>query len=63
MYATFSKTLGLGLGQWFSTWGSFSFYLGFARASDKYIHNYFHILYFIHGTTFCRIQKNRITWQ
>jgi len=33
------------------------------NVSDKYIHNYFHILYFVHRTTFCRSQKNRNTWQ
>jgi len=33
------------------------------RASDKYIHNYFYILYLVRGTTFCRTQNNEITWQ
>ena len=46
--------MGLGLGQWFSTCGSFTFFLRVARASDKHIYNYFHILYFVHGTTVCR---------
>jgi len=34
-----------------------------ARASHKNIHNYFYILYFLYGTTFCRSQNNRIAWQ
>jgi len=51
------------LQQWFSTWGSFEFFLGVARASDKNIHIYFSILYFLYGTTFCRSQNNRIAWQ
>jgi len=34
-----------------------------SRASYKYIHNYFHILNFVHRTTFRRSQNNRITWQ
>jgi len=43
--------------------GSFAFFLGVARASDKNIHNYFYVLYFVYGTTACRSQNNRITWQ
>jgi len=33
------------------------------RASDKYIHNYLYILYFVHRTTSCHTQNNGITWQ
>jgi len=55
-----SSRLCVRLKQWFSTWearppwGSFAFFLGVARASDKYI------LYFLFGTTFCRRQN--VTW-
>jgi len=48
--------------QWFSTWGPFACFLWVGRASDKYIHNYFYILYFVHGTTFFHTQNNGITW-
>jgi len=34
-----------------------------SRTSDKHIHSNFHILYFVHGNTFCRSQNNRITRQ
>jgi len=43
--------------------GSFAFFLGVARASVKSIHNFFYILYFVYGTTFCCSQNDRITWQ
>ena len=33
------------------------------RASNKNIHNYFYILFFLYGTTFCCSQNNGITWQ
>jgi len=48
------------LRQWFSTICHFS---RGATASDKNIHNYLQILYFVYGTTFCRSQNNRITWR
>jgi len=47
--------------QWFSTWGSFAIFLGVTIASDKNIHNYFYILYFVYATNFCRSQNNGIT--
>jgi len=34
-----------------------------AKASDKNINNFFHILYFVYGTTFCCSPNNRISWQ
>jgi len=41
--------------------GLFAFFL---ETSDKHdIHSYFRILYFVHWTTFWRLQNNRITWQ
>jgi len=43
--------------------GSFAFFLGTARASDKNAHKFFYVSYFVHGTTFYRSQNNRITWQ
>ena len=43
--------------------GSPAFFLGVARSSDKNIHNFFHILYLVYGTTFCCSQNIRITWQ
>ena len=58
------------LRQWFSTWGRgprgpwgpFAIFRGVVRA-DKNIHNCFDILYFVYGSTFCRGQNNRNTWQ
>jgi len=44
-------------------WGSFAISLGAAKASDTNIHSNFYSLYFVYGTTFCRSQNNRITWQ
>jgi len=44
-------------------WESFAIFLEVARTSDKNIHNYFWILYFVYGTTFYPSQDNRITWQ
>ena len=58
--------VGLCLKQWFPIWRSWlpiCHFLGFARASDENIHNYFHISYFVCRTTCCRSQNNRITWQ
>jgi len=43
--------------------GLFALFLWVARASNKDIHNYFYILYFLYGTTFYRSQNKSITWQ
>jgi len=45
------------------TWGTFAFFLGFARASDKNSRNFFFILYFVYGTTVCRSRNNGISWK
>jgi len=48
--ASLNSGLPIPLEQWFSTWGSFAFFLGVARASDENMHDYFSILYFVYGT-------------
>jgi len=46
------------LNQWFSNWGRdpvqvVCLFCRVPRASDKNIHNFLYILYFVYGTTFC----------